>query len=90
MRKMMNVTLYRPAKRVLSSKWAVPSVAGIGSVLAGASGAFAAAANDMAALFALADVSGAKTEIFTILSAMVFIGLLFFGRRLMRRTGVSV
>ena len=58
MRKFMNVTLYRPAKRVLSSKWAIPSVAGIGSVLAGASGVFAG--SDMAALFALVDVSGAQ------------------------------
>ena len=88
MRKFMNVTLYRPAKRILSSRYAVPSAVGAGSVLVGASGAFAA--SDMAALFALVDVSGAQSAIFTVLSAMVAIGLLFFGRRLLTRTGVSV
>ncbi|WPD22857.1 MAG: hypothetical protein SD837_22070 [Candidatus Electrothrix scaldis] len=88
MRKFMNVTLYRPAKRVLSSKFAIPSIAGAGAVLAGASGAFAS--SDMAALFALVDVSGAQAAIFTVLAAMVAIGLLFFGRRLLQRTGVSV
>lgn len=88
MRKMMNVMLYRPAKRILSSRYAVPSAAGIGSVLVGASGAFAA--SDMAALFALVDVSGAQAAVFTVLAAMVAIGLLFFGRRMLKRTGVSV
>ena len=88
MRKFMNVTLYRPAERVFSSRYSIPAVAGIGSVLAGASGAFAA--SDMAALFALVDVSGAQSAIFTVLAAMVGIGLLFFGRRLLTRTGVSV
>ncbi|MCI5217731.1 MAG: hypothetical protein D3914_00705 [Candidatus Electrothrix sp. LOE2] len=88
MRKYMNVTLYRPARRILSGRWAIPAVAGAGAVLSVSSSAFAA--SDMGALFALVDVSGAKSSIFTVLSAMVAIGLLFFGRRLLRQTGVSV
>ncbi|MCI5159054.1 MAG: hypothetical protein D3906_11600 [Candidatus Electrothrix sp. AUS1_2] len=88
MRKFMNIALYRPSKRVLSSRYAIPSAVGIGSVLAGASGAFAA--SDLSALLAVADISGAQAAIFTVLSGMVLIGVLFFGRRLLQRGGVSV
>jgi hypothetical protein len=87
MRKFMNVTLFQPAKKVSLRLLGPAAIAG---ALVSAAGNAFAGGSDMAALFALVDVSGAQTAVFTVLAAMVAIGLLFFGRRLLRRSGVSI
>ncbi len=50
----------------------------------------ALAANEMADLLAVADISGAQALIYTFLTGFVAIGLLFFGRRILARMGVSL
>jgi hypothetical protein len=83
----MNITLFRSAHRVPGRSLVVASGAAA-SVLIGAGSAFAQ--NDMAALFALVDISGAQALVFTVFGGLVAIGLLFFGRRVLRRVGVSM
>ncbi len=48
------------------------------------------AAETAADLMAVADVSGVKTATFTFLSGLVLIGVLFFGRRVLAKMGVSI
>lgn len=41
-------------------------------------------------LFAAVDISGVQTSVYTFLAALIGIGLLFFGRRLLAKLGVSI
>lgn len=50
----------------------------------------ALATETVADLMGQADITGAKTAVYTFLVGLVFIGVLFFGRRLLRKMGVSV
>jgi Fe2+ transport system protein B len=67
--------------------------AAAGLVTAGA--VFGLASNSFAAdtitdLFTSVNISGVQTAVYTVLAALVAIGLLFFGRALLRKLGVSV
>lgn len=65
---------------------------GITSLAAGCTAlATSALAQEAAAdLMAVADIAGVKTAAFTFLSALVLIGVLFFGRRVLAKMGVSL
>lgn len=67
---------------------------GIGAIVAAAIASFSAsnvmAADTIADLFTGVNISGVQTSVYTFLAALVAIGLLFFGRALLRKLGVSV
>lgn len=44
----------------------------------------------MDALFTAVDISGVSTNVTTLMTGFVGIGLLFFGRKILRRLGVTV
>ncbi len=48
------------------------------------------AVETLADLMAVPDISGAKTAVYTFLSGLILIGVLFFGRRLLAKMGVSL
>lgn len=50
----------------------------------------AMAQSDIGDLFTAVDISGAKTETKAFMILLIGIGLLFFGRSLLRRLGVSI
>jgi len=50
----------------------------------------ALAANAITDLFTAVDITGVQGAVYTFLLALIAIGLLFFGRRLLKGLGVSV
>ena len=50
----------------------------------------ALALEEVSDLLAAADISGVKTSVYAFLLALLGIGLLFFGRRILARMGVSI
>jgi hypothetical protein len=48
------------------------------------------AADSITDLFTGVNITGVQTAVYTFLAALVAIGLLFFGRALLRKLGVSV
>jgi phosphate/sulfate permease len=50
----------------------------------------ALAVDSITDMFAAVDITGVQTAVYTFLVALIGIGLLFFGRRLLARMGVSV
>ncbi len=74
---------------VKSAKGRIAAAGGIGSAIT-LLACNAMAVETVADLMGTADISGAKTAVYTFLTLLVGIGVLFFGRRLLARMGVSV
>jgi Fe2+ transport system protein B len=80
----MSVTKWKPS---------LTKALGIGAVSTAAASVVAEnalAANAITDLFTAVDISGVQAAVYTFLVALVGVGLLFFGRRLLRSLGVSV
>lgn len=74
---------------VKSAKGRIAAAGGIGSAIT-LLACNAMAVETAADLVGTADIAGVKTAVYTFLVLLVGIGVLFFGRGLLRRMGVSV
>ncbi len=86
---MNNVSIYQEKKKnglaVYSKKAFTGVAAGTAAVLAAATSSFAG----ITELFAGVDISGAETAVQTLMIAMVVVGVMFFGYKLLKRIGVA-
>ncbi len=74
---------------VKSAKGRIAAAGGIGGAIT-LLACNAMAVETAADLINVVDISGVKTALYTFLTLLVGIGVLFFGRRLLTRIGVSV
>lgn len=66
------------------------AAAAVGTTAVALTAGNALAVDSITDLFAAVDISGVQTAVYTFIVALIGIGLLFFGRRLLSRMGVSV